>query len=319
MDELDRKILYLLDMNSRRPARQIADILGEKNEKINYRLNKLLKSGLIERCHVEVNPWKVGYTSFKIYMQFQGVDKKKIDEMYDFLHTTCNINWAASSLGRWDMIVEILAHDRHEFNDIYTKFHSRYCKHILTKVIGVTLEMVFMNKKWLWPEKDILCISAMSGHPEKLVDGKDTKILQELIKDCRKPVSRMSEELGIPQTTILQRIDGMLGRGVITNFRTAIFLSEFSRVVCKAFVYFSKAPPEEVQKLWNYCIHHPDVIYISKIIGPWEMEIDAHATSFDEFTRMMADIRKKFPNVVRNFEAVVINKSTGSFHTLPPD
>jgi DNA-binding Lrp family transcriptional regulator len=318
MDALDRKILYLLDINSRRPAREIAKILGQKNEKVTYRLNNLLRSGIIERCHAEVNPWKVGYTSFKIYMQFQGVDKGMIDEMYEFLHKECNINWAASSLGRWDMIVEILAHDRHEFNDIYTKFHSRYCKSILSKVIGVTLEMVFMNKKWLWPENGTLCLSAMSGHPEKLVDEKDVRILGQLIADCRKPVSRMSQELGIPQTTILQRIDGMAKRGVITNFRTAIFLGDFGRVVCKAFVYFSNAPDEEVKKLMDYCIKHPNVVYVSRIIGPWEMEIDAHATSFDEFTTMMGDIRNRFPHVVRNFEAVVINKSTGSFHTLPP-
>lgn len=317
MDETDRKILHFLDKDSRMPAKQIARLMGQKSEKINYRLKKLLDTKVLDRCFAEVNPWKIGYTSFKVYIQFQGVDQEKVDEMYNFLTSSCNVNWVASCLGRWDMVIEILASDRHEFKNNYDRFHARYCGYILYKVIGVSLELIFTNKKWLCPEDKDISVSIMTGSPTRMVDDKDMTILRQLIRDCRKPVKRISEETGIPSTTILQRINNMCKKGIITHFRTGIFLENFDRIFCKSFVYFAKPSKEEEDHLIDFLVHHPDVTYLNKTIAPWELEIDAHASSFNDFTEMMKEIAEKFPGVVRNFEAVVINKGTGSFHTLP--
>ena len=74
MDEVDRKILFCLDVNSRYSVKEIAKLIGEKSEKINYRVKKLIKDSIIRRSYAEINPWKTGYTSFKVYFQFQGVE-----------------------------------------------------------------------------------------------------------------------------------------------------------------------------------------------------------------------------------------------------
>jgi len=318
MDEVDRKLLYYLDADSRSPVKTIASKIGEKSEKINYRLKRLLREKIILRFHPEVNPWKIGYTSFKVYFQFQGVDREKIEEMYHYLLENCNVGWAASCLGRWDMIVEILAKDRHEFAKFYSKFHSRYYEYILSKVVGVSIELMFTNKKWLAPQIGEPRASNMIGIPEMLVDEKDIKIIRYLVNNGRDPVKTIAQKLRMPPTTISQRIGNLVKRGVIANFRIDIDLRKFNRVYCKSFIYFSKGDDKEVRKLFDYCVGHPDIIYVTKCIAPWDMEIEAHTHSFNEFTDLMNDIHKRFPDVVRNFEAVVINKETGEL-CLPPE
>jgi DNA-binding Lrp family transcriptional regulator len=319
MDKIDLEILYHLDMDARLPVKRIASVMGEKSERINYRLNKLFREGVIKRCYAEVNPWKIGYSSYKVYLQLQGVDEEKIDEMYEFLQKSCNISWAASCLGRWDMMVEILARDRYEFSEIYSRFHNKYCRYILSKVVSVTLELTFTNKKWLAEKDPKVSLSLMTGRPETLVDSKDRKILRHLINNGRDPMRKMAKVLGIPQTTVSQRVSRMARNGIIGKFRADIDLSKFNRIYCKSFVYLSAAAPEDEKKFIDHCVNHPDVVFFNKSIAPWDVEIEAHAPSFNDFTDMMSDMRNRYPGVVRNFEAVVINKGTGSFHTIPPE
>ena len=314
MDGVDQKILYYLDVDCRTPVKRIASLIGEKSEKINYRLKRLYKDGIIKRCYAEVNPWKTGYSSFKVYIQFQGVDKGKIDEMHAVLLENCNVGWVASCLGKWDMIVEILAHDRYEFEKYYSRVHKKYYENILYKVVGVTLERIFMNKKWLDPACRETSISHMSGQPEKIIDDKDFLILRHLICSGRDCVKTISEKLKIPPTTISQRINNLIKKGVIANFRTDVDLKKFNRIFCKSFIYCAGATEETEREFIEYCSKNPDIVFITKTITPWDMEIEAHSESFNTFTDLMNRLRLKFPGIVRNFEAVVINKETGASH-----
>lgn len=314
MDAVDEKLLFYLDVDARMPVKKIASLIGEKSEKINYRLKRLFKDGIIKRCFAEVNPWKTGYTSFKVNLQFQGVDKDRINEMYEFLLQNCNVGWVASCLGRWDMVVEILARDRYEFMRFYSKFHRKYCECILYKVVGVTLERIFLNKKWLAPGLSKVSASYMSGEPRKLVDSKDFVILRHLIFNGRDSVKKISDDLTMPPTTISQRINNLIKKGIITNFRIDLDLARFNRVYCKSFIYFSEGDEEEQKKLIDFCYSHPDIIFITKTIAPWDMEIEAHSNSFNDFTKVMNDLRNQFPRTIRNFEAVVINQETGASH-----
>ncbi len=314
MDSTDMELLYHLDIDSRRPAKQIAELMGENSEKINYRLNKLVRDGTVKRCFAEVNPWRIGYSSFKVYLQLQNVDKEKTAEMLGFLTANCNVSWAVSCLGRWDMVVEILAKDRHDFSRSFSKFRRKYCDYILLKVVGVTLELIFLNKKWLGPAKPTaVSVSAMTGTPQNFADEKDLAILRYLAADCREPVRSIAAKLGIPPTTLSQRIHSLMKNGVIPAFRTDLDLKRFGKVYCKAFVYFSGANEEEEKEMLDYCIRHPSVIFITKTIAPWDIEVEANADSFSAFMAMMNDLRNRFPKVVRNFETVVINDETGSF------
>lgn len=308
------RLLYYLDIDSRRPVKQIASLMGENSEKLNYRLNKLIREGVVKRCFAEVNPWKIGYSSFHVYLQLQNVDKEKIDEMFSFLTTSCNACWMASCLGRWDMVVELLARDRYDFSRMYAKFHRKYCDYILSKVVGVTLESIFLNKKWLWPDRPAaISVSTMAGTPRNFADAKDLAILEYLTANCRQSVKSIAAQLKIPPTTLSQRIHNLVKNGVIPAFRTNLDLKRFGKIYCKAFIYFSGGSDEEEKEMIDYCIQHPSVTFVMRCIAPWDLEVEAHANSFNDFTTMMNDLRNRFPNIVRNFETVIINKEINAF------
>jgi hypothetical protein len=64
-------------------------------------------------------------------------------------------------------------------------------------------------------------------------------------------------------------------------------------------------------RLMEYCFRHPEITTIVRCVGAWDLEIEAMSCSFPEFINMMNDMRSRYSALVRNVEAVVINKESG--------
>ncbi len=63
MDEKDKKIIEMLEENSRRPFTEIADELGVTEATIRKRVESLEEEGIIKKYTVEVDPEKLGYNN----------------------------------------------------------------------------------------------------------------------------------------------------------------------------------------------------------------------------------------------------------------
>jgi Lrp/AsnC family transcriptional regulator for asnA, asnC and gidA len=61
LDDKDRRILNLLQENSRTSYMHIADELGVSEATVRYRVKNLIENGVISRFTVLLNPRKIGY------------------------------------------------------------------------------------------------------------------------------------------------------------------------------------------------------------------------------------------------------------------
>ena len=66
MDEKDRKIISILQENSRIPYTEIAKKLGLTEATIRKRISELERSGVIKKYTIEVDPHKLGYKTVTI-------------------------------------------------------------------------------------------------------------------------------------------------------------------------------------------------------------------------------------------------------------
>ena len=67
LNQLDRKILYELDKNSRELSSKIAKKLNTSRQTIEYRIKNLSKRGIIESFNTAINTYKIGYKLYKFY------------------------------------------------------------------------------------------------------------------------------------------------------------------------------------------------------------------------------------------------------------
>ena len=73
IDVKDRKILYQLDMNARQSFSQIGKKVGLPKTVVSYRVKKMQKNGIINNFYTVIDTFKLGYSSYRIYLGFQYI------------------------------------------------------------------------------------------------------------------------------------------------------------------------------------------------------------------------------------------------------
>ena len=71
-----------------------------------------------------------------------------------------------------------------------------------------------------------------------MIDNKDKKIIEELIKDSRQTTSQLSKKLNIPITTIHNRIKKLIETGVIVNYTVNLNHALLGRTI-PAYIWIS--------------------------------------------------------------------------------
>ncbi len=68
LDLKDRKLLYELDCNSRQTIQQLAKKIGLSKDAVNYRINKLIRNGIIKSFNAVIDTGKLGFISFRLFL-----------------------------------------------------------------------------------------------------------------------------------------------------------------------------------------------------------------------------------------------------------
>jgi len=103
LDLKDRKLLYELDCNSRQTVQQLARKIGLSKDAVKYRINRLLKDGIIKSFNAVIDTGKLGFISFRFFLKFYQLSPEKEKEILDFLQKNKNLVWFVQAEGNWDI------------------------------------------------------------------------------------------------------------------------------------------------------------------------------------------------------------------------
>jgi len=311
MDERDYKILSMLDKDSRMPINKIAKALRLSKDGINYRLKKLEKEGIIKRYFIDINVSKFGLILNKITFKFQNTTKEKEKEIYNFLKSYHKIGWVALCSGAWDAIIVAYTKDIYEYNSLAKEIIRKYGKYIHMKEFVAHPDYYVSNRKWL-TKKDEPMISHIGGPLQnKSPDLVDIKIIKALAKNARIPLLKIAEITNLSSSAVIKRIKNLEKNKVILNYRTSLNLEKLEKEFCKSFIYLQNVTKEKEDEIVTFCLNHQNVTALTNSIGPWDLELEMEVKNFDEFYGIMNEIKSKFGDIIKNYEAVVITKEDG--------
>jgi hypothetical protein len=103
MDNIDKKILHLLQENARYPLKHLASKVFLSSPAVSARIERLEKSGIISGYHASVAPVSLGYhiTAF-INM---ALDPKRKPEFYPFIQACPNVLECNCVTGAYSMLI----------------------------------------------------------------------------------------------------------------------------------------------------------------------------------------------------------------------
>ena len=126
LDELDRSIIELLNLDARMPSALIARQLGKAERTVHNRILRLINTDVIHPVAI-VNPAAFGYTlAVDIFCELEVGYQ---DQAADVLQDMPEVTYVAISTGDQDISIQAIFKDGDEINDFIT--------HKLPRVPGI--------------------------------------------------------------------------------------------------------------------------------------------------------------------------------------
>ncbi len=122
LDELDLKIISHLQEDGRMPASELAKRLNQPENTIRYRIERLLRLGVIRRFTALVDPRALGLNVSAAVM-FK-VDPKRVDQLLERLSSMRDVTNIYQLSGEWDLIAVVFARDIQDLHSRIEEFRK---------------------------------------------------------------------------------------------------------------------------------------------------------------------------------------------------
>ena len=321
LDLKDWKILNQLDLNCRQSDAEIGKKVRLSKQVVNYRIKRLIEEKIITAFTPIINIAKIDYGAHKIYLQFRSLSKKKEEEIWNYLLKQPNVVWFISCSGKWDLIFGVASKNIDDLIQVLDGFMNKYSHYVQERAITVFSKATLHHREWLLKKKkqeQQPIYWLLGGEIETIaLDEIDKKILKLLNKNARVSIVDIAHNVKISSSLTIQRIKKMQQKGIIEAFRIGLNREKLGINYCKSFIYYQNKTIEKENQLLYYCYNLPNILGVSQSIGPWDLELEFEVKNYDDFHKIMKDMKNKFP-LIRSFDTVYIEKECGlSF--LPED
>jgi DNA-binding Lrp family transcriptional regulator len=292
---------------------ELAEKMGVAQRKIEYRLNRLIKNGIITHFIAVLDYSKLGYFNHEIWIQLCDVSAENRERFKNYLVGHPRIWWVGSCGGKFDYGVSVIAENVVEFSRIIEQILSdnrKVCPRIL---ITIPTKVRAYNRTYLLPKPETKESRRMrhffSGTPNKvLLDEVARKVLLLLSKDAKMSVNEIAKEVEVSPNTVRARIKWLEKTKVIQGYRAMIQPGAIGRQNYELLVSTRGLPAEVEKEVEEYCRSNPYVVYMLSTLGKFNLDIVMDAESTEHFQEMLREFRTRFRDVIWDYEYVPILK-----------
>ncbi|MEF8848285.1 MAG: winged helix-turn-helix transcriptional regulator [Candidatus Thermoplasmatota archaeon] len=309
IDKKDRKILYQLDLNSRKSNTQIGKKVELTKDVVSYRIKKMQEEGIIKKFWTAIDTFNLGYNVFRIYINFQDVDSQIKNKIIDHF-VNCGNTWAVISCTEpVDLDVVIWVDNIYKFYNFWSKTLDNFGRYFAKKTISVLVHASAFKKTFLLEEKkpdkrkyyDLKC----TGRTNK-IDKTDYGILNDLAMDARTSLVNLAEKYNCSSQKIKYRIKKLIDKDIIKAFRVDVDISKFS--LQKFAIDINLKDHSKRRDIINYLKGKDYLEYIDTAIGWSDLEIEVIVENMDQLIDIMEKVDSKFPGAIRKQNFFVTKK-----------
>ena len=117
LDLKDKKILFELDFNARMPYSVLGRKVGLSKQGVEYRVQNLIKRGIIKGFYPVINVPKLGYIYCRLSLTLQNITSEKKKEIVRYLQNNPKVFWLLDVQGIYDIFIVIWAKSLTEFRE----------------------------------------------------------------------------------------------------------------------------------------------------------------------------------------------------------
>ncbi|MBI2662786.1 Lrp/AsnC family transcriptional regulator [Candidatus Woesearchaeota archaeon] len=317
LDLIDRKILYLIEINARFSPTAISKILLISRETISYRIKKMEELNLLHGYVTLFDHKKLGFNNYRIYLKFKNIfnDKEIIEELFKLSEITTIVTCS----GSYDLQFVISVKTQDEFLKTFDSIIGKYSQSIERfKVLEIFQEGI-VSRWMILCEDEAKKIRVIKEHKGSTfqkefhrassystpisLDEKDRKILEILKLDAKASISALSNKLSLSPLSIENRIKKMILAGIIKSFFPQ---SSLTQLGYQWWHVLLKMKNLDEKKFFTFIEHHPNTSWYMKFLGEWDYQCSIYAKTNADFHDILEQIRHEFADNIMYYDSFIM-------------
>lgn len=293
LDKKDLQILSLLDWNCRMPLTQLAKKIQLNKDVVRYRIKNLEEQKVITGYYSLIDISKLGYLTFRGYLDFIDLDKKVEEEIISYLDKKFGAGIIFSRDGEFQLGFISWNKSVYEFQAKIKEFRERFGDFIGDVEFTIFTEFNHyslneFNEKF---SKEI----SMSEDEQVFLKKDDLDILRELSNNAKISSVDLSVKLNIPQTTIIHKIKELEKKKIILAHRAEVNFSKLGYENYFLEIYTHNG--QDVEKIEKQMKLNKNCIY--SVIGIFgaDLEIECEFKCKEDLLNFIDGLKEKFKSI----------------------
>ena len=289
MDKIDQKLLTSLMHNSRMPITQLAKNIGVSREVATYRLNKLVRDGVILDFVTEINVEKLGYVGAAVFVNVKTTRQK---EFMDFLSSCDFVSWVAHLSGLWSFAFSIYGKTNNDLDKKFLTIYERFKNDIIDHRFTLHRKSLFFYDKYFGSLLSTPRTAQSARSLDYKIDKKDKIILKELSKNSRIDSVELAKKVSLTAPAVAQRIKQLKLANYLEKYSIFIDVSKLGLYQYSIFIINKNI--DEKAKLVAHLTGHPNVSYIAEYVGDPFIEFGLFVSGPYDLRKILQGIEEKF-------------------------
>ena len=311
LDAYDKKILEVLLNNAREQISTIAKKVRLRRENVNYKINRLVKEGLIKEAITIFNEEGLGLSRYVLFLELINLHEESEKEILDYLKQTEYVSWIGINAGKWSLIFDIIIREKDDLDKIVNNFLNKF-----DRFIG---DYTILNSKQVgyYPEK-MLGLKASKRVFKKIenikLDEIDIKILSILNENAWINYVKIAEKVGLTPNAVNNRIKNLERKGIIIGYTISLDWKKIGWELYGLQLKIIKFENEINNKLISYFKENTRVIFYYKYLGgTWDYDIGIIVKDSEELRDYINEFRASFSDFIKISDASAILKEVTGY------
>ncbi len=308
LDLRDRKILQQLDRNARQSDADIAKKVGISKQVAHYRIQKLQENGIISHFYTIVNTGVLGLNSHYVFLQLERINQQQEKELLQKIHALEYVGWLVSGTGRWDAVVLVYADSIGTFDRLLQEILTVCRNHLHEYTFTTLVSAEHLGYKFLSLSEsgDVSVIKQTEKKEMAILDQDDKAILSALSQDARLPITEISRKARLPLHRVHYALKKMIKSKIIEGFKPKISISKLGLQWYLLLLRFESPSEQRKKDFMGFCKQYKKVYYLTHTVGAYNLMLDVHVKSIEEFKEVLLELKSRFSDIIRVYESLVI-------------
>nr|MBA4405443.1 hypothetical protein [Nanoarchaeum sp.] len=313
LDLKDKKILYQLDLDSRSSANKIAKTVGLSKDAVNYRINNLIKNGIIKNFYTVLNTPQLGFMHFNTLFRFRTISKEIKKKFIDYCINNKRVIWCVSCYGSWDFGVSFLAKNLEDYNLFIQDVLNNFGEEIHEKVVSLIVDSPTYSRDYLINKtagKEF--VYKTSG--DNKIDETENKILKLISQNANLNVVQIASKLDLSVDVVRYRINQLIEKNIIQGFRINIDTEKIGYLYYKLLFTLKDLSHDREVQFKEYSKRNPNIIQFIKYIGKWEIQLELEVESESDLFKIIEEIRNNFGDIIQTYEILKLKEEKLNYY-----